>query len=128
MKFTLSSPWLTSGLLALMLISAASTFASDMSAPGDDVSVRQSQFVADGQANLPAENASPREKRDKVNSSPRISPAQAAELVRHTTGGQVMGVTTLRTQNRVIYRVKVLSADRMRLVRVDGNTGEILHP
>lgn len=57
---------------------------------------------------------------------PKITPAQAAELVRRSTGGQVMGVNRLRTDAGVVYGVKVLNSGRMRVVRVDGQTGQIM--
>jgi uncharacterized membrane protein YkoI len=58
--------------------------------------------------------------------APKITPAQAAELVRRSTGGQVMGVNRLRTDTGVVYGVKVLNSGRMRIVRVDGQTGQIM--
>lgn len=58
--------------------------------------------------------------------APKISPAQAAERVRRATGGQVMGVNSLRTEAGLVYGVKVLNAGRMRVVRVDSQTGQIL--
>lgn len=57
---------------------------------------------------------------------PAITPAQAADLVRRTTGGQVMGVNSQRTESGVVYGVKVLNSGRMRVIHVDGQTGRII--
>lgn len=57
---------------------------------------------------------------------PTVTPAQAADLVRRRTGGQVMGVNNLQTETGVVYGVKVLKSGRMRVVRVDGQTGDII--
>lgn len=57
---------------------------------------------------------------------PKITPAQAADLVRRATGGQVMSVNSQHTETGVIYGVKVLNSGRMKVVRVDGQTGEIV--
>ncbi|WP_222862947.1 PepSY domain-containing protein [Cellvibrio japonicus] len=59
---------------------------------------------------------------------PRLSPADAAQLVRDKTGGQVMSVSTRRTGSGTIYGVKILNAGRMRVIHVDGQTGELLSP
>ena len=58
---------------------------------------------------------------------PSLSPAEAAELVRNKVGGQVMSVNTLHNEQGVIYGVKVLNAGRMRIVNVDGQTGQLLN-
>jgi len=59
---------------------------------------------------------------------PRLSPADAARLVRTQTGGQVMSVSSRRSDTGTIYRVKILNEGRMRIVQVDGQTGELLTP
>lgn len=59
---------------------------------------------------------------------PRLSPADAANLVRQQTGGQVMSVSTKRLQSGTIYGVKILNSGRMRVVHVDGQTGELIAP
>ncbi len=67
---------------------------------------------------------------DSINSAPlppKITPAQAADLVRRSTGGQVMSINSQQTENGVVYGVKVLNSGRMRVVRVDGQTGQILN-
>lgn len=56
----------------------------------------------------------------------RVFPAEAADIVRNETGGQVMGVSTLRDGDRVIYGVKVLTEGRMRVIRVDSHSGSVL--
>lgn len=58
--------------------------------------------------------------------TPKITPAQAADLVRRSTGGQVMNVNTEQTEAGLIYGVKVLNSGRMRVIRVDSQTGKIL--
>jgi|GEM_PF-3041227 len=58
---------------------------------------------------------------------PRVSPAEAAELVRSKVGGQVMSVNTQHYDTGVIYGVKVLNAGRMRVINVDGQTGRLLN-
>jgi hypothetical protein len=59
--------------------------------------------------------------------APKITPAEAAERVRRATGGQVMGVNSLRTENGLVYGVKVLNSGHMRVVRVDSQTGQIIN-
>lgn len=59
--------------------------------------------------------------------SPKVSPAEAAELVRSKVGGQVMSVNTQNNDTGVVYGVKVLNEGRMRVIHVDGQTGQILH-
>lgn len=58
---------------------------------------------------------------------PKITPAQAADLVRRTTGGQVMGVNSQYTENGMVYGVKVLNSGRMKIIQVDGQTGQIIN-
>jgi hypothetical protein len=58
---------------------------------------------------------------------PKLSPAEAAELVRNKVGGQVMSVNTRQDDTRVVYGVKVLNAGRMRVINVDGQTGQLLN-
>ncbi|MGV8838437.1 PepSY domain-containing protein [Cellvibrio sp.] len=60
-------------------------------------------------------------------SEPSISPAEAAELVRNKVGGQVMSVNTQQDDTGVVYGVKVLNAGRMRVINVDGQTGQLLN-
>lgn len=59
--------------------------------------------------------------------TPKVSPAEAAELVRDKVGGQVMSVHTQQNDTGVIYGVKVLNAGRMRVINVDGQTGQLLN-
>ncbi len=59
--------------------------------------------------------------------APKLSPAEAAELVRAKVGGQVMSVNTQHRDTGVIYGVKVLNAGRMRVINVDGQTGQLLN-
>ncbi len=58
---------------------------------------------------------------------PKLSPAEAAERVRAKVGGQVMSVSTQQRETGVIYGVKVLNAGRMRVINVDGETGQLLN-
>jgi hypothetical protein len=59
---------------------------------------------------------------------PKLTPADAANLVRQQTGGQIMSVTTKQLQSGTIYGVKILNSGRMRVVHVDGQTGELIAP
>lgn len=59
--------------------------------------------------------------------SPKLSPAQAASLVRAKVGGQVMSVNSQQGESGVIYGVKVLNGGRMRVINVDGQTGQLLN-
>lgn len=59
--------------------------------------------------------------------APNLSPAEAAELVRNKVGGQVMSVHTQQNDTGVVYGVKVLNAGRMRVINVDGQTGQLLN-
>ncbi|WP_347332028.1 PepSY domain-containing protein [Marinimicrobium locisalis] len=57
----------------------------------------------------------------------RLSPAQAAALVRKKVGGKVLKVSTLERGGRVIYRVKILQeSGRIRTISVDGQSGKVL--
>ncbi len=58
---------------------------------------------------------------------PKLSPAQAAALVRSKVGGQVMSVNSQRSDSGIIYGVKVLNDGRMRVINVDGQTGQLLN-
>lgn len=58
---------------------------------------------------------------------PKLSPAEAAELVRKKVGGQVMSVNTQQHDSGVVYGVKVLNDGRMRVIHVDGQTGRLLN-
>lgn len=58
---------------------------------------------------------------------PKLSPAEAAELVRKKVGGQVMSVNTQQHDSGVVYGVKVLHDGRMRVIHVDGQTGRLLN-
>lgn len=60
-------------------------------------------------------------------SRPRISAGQAASIVQRRYGGQVVDVDMRQSGGRVIYRVRILQDDgRIRTVRVNGETGEIM--
>jgi uncharacterized membrane protein YkoI len=59
---------------------------------------------------------------------PQLTPADAANLVRQQTGGQVMSVSTKQLQSGTVYGVKILNSGRMRVVLVDGQTGELINP
>lgn len=59
---------------------------------------------------------------------PKLSPAQAAALVRSKLGGQVMSVNRQQSDAGVIYGVKLLNSGRMRVINVDGQTGQLLNP
>ena len=119
MKFTSITrfaPPLASTLLAFVLIAAQPAVAEpdfldgDMglasSSPGNSM-IDSSSIISEAQP-------------------PTITPAQAADLVRRATGGQVMSVNSQQTETGVVYGVKVLNSGRMKVVRVDGQTGQIV--
>lgn len=64
---------------------------------------------------------------DNIAPEPKLSPAEAAELVRNKVGGQVMSVNVRNNDSGIIYGVKVLNAGRMRVINVDGQTGQLLN-
>lgn len=88
-----------------------------------------------GDLGLPSSNANDLHDKSLINpdnikpapAEPRFTPAEAAELVRNKVGGQVMSVNTLHNDDGVIYGVKVLNAGRMRVIKVDGQTGQLLN-
>lgn len=59
--------------------------------------------------------------------SPAYSPADAADKVRATVGGQIINVSAQEHDSGVIYSVKVLNSGRMKIIRVDGQTGQLLN-
>ncbi|MCW9053747.1 MAG: PepSY domain-containing protein [Motiliproteus sp.] len=65
--------------------------------------------------------AFPAQSRDKLSSS------QAAAQVQSQYGGQVLGIQSLRLNNRDAYRVKVLlPSERVRVILIDAYTGRSL--
>lgn len=58
---------------------------------------------------------------------PKLTPAEAAELVRRRVGGQVMSVSTQQNDSGVVYGVKVLKTGRMRVIHVDGQSGQLIN-
>lgn len=58
--------------------------------------------------------------------TPKISQADAANIVRKEVDGQVMGVNLQKTDNSLIYAVKILDDGRMRTLHVDGITGQLM--
>ncbi|MEN0038488.1 MAG: hypothetical protein AAGC78_15530 [Cellvibrio sp.] len=88
-----------------------------------------------GDLGLPSSNANDLHEKSLINpdkiktapAEPKFTPAEAAELVRNKVGGQVMSVNTLHNDDGVIYGVKVLNAGRMRVIKVDGQTGQLLN-
>lgn len=122
MKFTLITrlipPPLASTLLALTLLTALPGIAEP--------------DLLNGDMGLPATSSPGNSMIDSgsINSEPappQITPAQAADLVRRTTGGQVMSVNSQQTDTGVVYGVKVLNSGRMKIIRVDGQTGQIIN-
>lgn len=59
--------------------------------------------------------------------TPNYSPADAADKVRAKVGGQIINVNTQHHDNGVIYNVKVLNSGRMKIIHVDGQTGQLLN-
>ena len=55
-----------------------------------------------------------------------VSRDQAAATARSATGGRVLSVDSQQRRGRLVYRVKVLlQGGRVRVVNVDGQTGEL---
>lgn len=109
---------LTQCILAASLALASSQALADPSLLGGDMGLTSSapsNSLIDNQS-LPDEPA-----------PPKFSPAQAAALVRTKVGGQVMSVNSQRGESGVIYGVKVLNGGRMRVINVDGQTGQLLN-
>ncbi|WP_039914939.1 PepSY domain-containing protein [Cellvibrio mixtus] len=120
MKFTPITrfiPPLASTLLALALMATLPAIAEPDLLDGD--MGLQSSSPGNGMIDSGNINSEP--------APPKITPAQAADLVRRATGGQVMSINSQQTETGVIYGVKVLNSGRMRVVRVDGQTGQILN-
>lgn len=55
----------------------------------------------------------------------RISLDQAVNMVRRRSGGKVIGSSTRRSGNRVLYRIKVLDNGNVRTYTVDASSGSI---
>lgn len=52
----------------------------------------------------------------------------AAALVRSATGGRILGIRPARINGKTVYKVKVLlQGGRIRIVRVDAQTGRLMH-
>lgn len=59
-------------------------------------------------------------------SQARVSQDQAAAMARTATGGRILAVTTKGRDGQWVHYVKVLLANgRVRVVRVDANTGQV---
>ena len=62
-----------------------------------------------------------------VQANPAIGADQAAALARDATGGEVLGVRTVRRDGKPLYQVKVLlPGGRVRVVPIDAQTGRLL--
>ncbi len=107
-------------LTALLLSSSGACLADDKDIIQGDLQAGAKQTTSQGEANQlvnpPAEIP-----------PPRLSPADAANLVRDKMGGQVMSVSTKRNPSGTIYGVKILNSGRMRVILVDGQTGQLLN-
>lgn len=57
--------------------------------------------------------------------APRLSQADAANIVRKLNQGQVMAVQPRTSGSKTHYAVKVLHQGRMRTILVDGDTGTL---
>src|SRR6187431_911573 len=106
-------------LLASLLLTCQLGFAQANNLVGGDMGLPQSS-AADNSLIDPNTIVHPAH-------APRLSPAEAAELVRDKVGGQVMSVNTQQNDTGVVYGVKVLNAGRMRVINVDGQTGQLLN-
>jgi uncharacterized iron-regulated membrane protein len=62
-----------------------------------------------------------------VQAAPAVDPDQAAALARDATGGEVLGVRTVRRGGKTLYQVKVLlPGGRVRVVPIDAQSGRLL--
>lgn len=53
-----------------------------------------------------------------------ITAEEAAAMIQARTGGRILAVKTIRSQGRVVYRVKVLTSEgEIRIFHVDAATG-----
>lgn len=60
-------------------------------------------------------------------SSRRISLDEAATMVRERFGGRVIRAETLRTDERLVHRIRILQdSGRVRTVDVDAETGRVI--
>ena len=59
-------------------------------------------------------------------STAEVDADRAATIAREATGGRVLGVESETEDGKLIYRVKILSADgQLRVVTVDGVSGKV---
>ena len=62
-----------------------------------------------------------------VQAASPVSPDRAAALARDATGGDVLGVRTVRRGGKTLYQVKVLlPGGRVRVVPIDAESGRLL--
>lgn len=130
----LPHPLLSALLLCCLLLVTAETLTANELFDGDlgtPAPVPTQQLLSSTSA-APADDKLPesrvRTPEEPSDITPNLSPADAARLAREHTGGQVMSVNTSRSAGRIIYGVKVLNAGRMRVVNIDGVSGDILNP
>lgn len=102
--------------VSLVLLTSAGAYAEDTFLEGDIT------------GSSSAKSHSLVEPKSREAQAPRVSPAQAATLVRTQVGGQVMSVNSRRGDSGIVYRVKVLNDGHMRVIEVDGQTGQLLNP
>lgn len=75
---------------------------------------------------LPATPAALAEPLQLAQASNGMSLAQATQMVRERTGGQVLRAETRREQGRTVHRIRVLTDDgRVQTWRVDAETGRV---
>ncbi len=54
----------------------------------------------------------------------QVTAEEAAAIIQARTGGRILAVKTIRSQGRVVYRIKVLTSDgEVRIFEVDAATG-----
>lgn len=83
--------------------------------------------LPEAQENNSLINTSEIETSESTPPAPNYSPADAADKVRARVGGQIMNVSTQQGDSGVIYNVKVLNSGRMKIIHVDGQTGQLLN-
>jgi uncharacterized membrane protein YkoI len=69
--------------------------------------------------------AEPRYREHRQDNRAQISRERAAEFARKRYNGRVLDIRPQREEGRKEYRVKILREGRVRVLNVDGKTGEV---
>ena len=74
---------------------------------------------------MPSLHAEPRYRDQERDQRAQISRERAADIARKRYNGRVLDVRPQRREGRQDYRVKILREGRVRVLRIDGETGEV---